>query len=157
MAVKGQWMVQHLTIHCVNSFLGHSVAAPVPMVHASAVQSETVMWDSGLRLKQEPNSWVDCYFWIELVWRTELLIKAFGKGVHNWRVLYVYIHIFFFYHFRKTLSHALSLSLDLLPIFLRLYLFMKKPCLFWFFSWQNWFLPQPPCRRCATAQRNNRR
>lgn len=113
MTVGGLWMPEHSTLECVNGFLGHSFAARVPTVCVSAVQRRTVVWESGLRLKQEPNSWVDCYFWIELVRRTELLIKAFGRSVHNWRVLYVvYIHIFIFYHFRKN-SLAFSLSLDL--------------------------------------------
>lgn len=91
---------------CSQLFWTILVAAWVPVVCVSAVQRKTATWDSGLRLKREQNSWVDWYFGIESVLRTELLIKAFGKSVHNWCLVYwmcVCIYLSFSRFRNKTL------------------------------------------------------
>lgn len=137
MAVWGLWMPTHSILDCVNSLFLFFFAAWVPMVCVSAVQRKTVMWDSGLRLRKEPNSWVDCYFWIELSYSgghsilLRLLEEAFTIDVYC-KSISVSVCIQNKYIFINLLIYSLFF------LFYSIYLFWKKKC----FS----------LRQCATAK-----
>lgn len=133
-------MCECFNISLHTFFLGGGGHIQIPYPYGlceRCTEEDCVMWDSGLRLKLKLNSWVNCSFWIELVLRTKLLIKGFGRNIHNWRsTVCICIHRLFF-NIQKTLNSALLVSLGLFPLH-SVYISSEKlsVLIFFFFLWK---------------------